>query len=312
MKILLPDSLPLNPSLPDGVTAVAYDARAEIPAEHLDAEVLVVWANRLSRLRASAPAMRSLRWVQALTAGTDYLDDMFDPGVVITSGVGLHDQTVTEHALALTLALLRRLPEAAEAQAEHRWRFDIGGNQLLRPKDRVTTLIGARVLIWGFGSIGKHLAPILTALGAHVRGVARSPGSRAGFEVIAPEGVLAALADTDVLIVLLPATPATVGAVGRTEIDALPDHAFVVNVGRGATVDQDELIAALGERRLAGAALDVTVPEPLPADSLLWDAPNIIITPHAAGGRPVGADELISHNLAAFLAGTELRNRIER
>ena len=90
------------------------------------------------------------------------------------------------------------------------------------------------------------------------------------------------------------------------------NHAVVVNVGRGATVDQDELIAALRERRLAGAAVDVTVPEPLPADSPLWDAPNLIITPHAAGGRPVGADELISHNLAAFLAGTELRNRIER
>ena len=312
MKILLPDSLPLNPSLPAGVTAVTYDARAEIPAEHRDAEILVVWANRLSRLRASAPAMRSLRWVQALSAGTDYLADMFDRNVVITSGVGLHDQTVTEHTLALTLALLRRLPEAAQAQAEHRWGFDIGGNQPLRPKGRVTSLIGARVLIWGFGSIGQHLAPVLASLGAQVRGVARSAGVRAGFDVITSGAVSAALAETDVLIVLLPATPTTVGALGRAEIDALPNHAFVVNVGRGATVNQDELITALREQRLAGAALDVTIPEPLPADSPLWDAPNLIITPHAAGGRPVGADELISANLNAFLAGTGWRSRVER
>ena len=108
MKILLPDSLPLHPVLPAGVVPVVYDVRTEIPEEHLDADAIVLWGNRLSRLRASAPRLGSVRWVQALSAGTDYLVGLFGPDVVITSGVGLHDRTVSEHTVALTLSHVQR------------------------------------------------------------------------------------------------------------------------------------------------------------------------------------------------------------
>ncbi len=313
VKILLPDSLPLDPTLPDGVDAVTYDASAPVPPEHRDAEALVVWGGSGEHLAEVAGEMPNLRWVQSLAAGPDsVLAAGFPDDVVITSGAGLHSPTVTEHALALVLALLRRLPQAAEAQVAHRWDRRIGGVQPLHPAGAVTTLIGARVLVWGFGNIGQTLAPVLQSHGATVRGVARSAGERAGFEVVAEEDVEAELARTDVLVMILPSTPATEKALDARRLAALPEHAYVVNVGRGSTVDEEALLAALIDGTIAGAALDVTAVEPLPEDSPLWDAPNVIITPHAAGGRPVGADELVAHNLRALVEGRELRNVVER
>ncbi|MGY1605274.1 NAD(P)-dependent oxidoreductase [Geodermatophilus sp. SYSU D00815] len=313
MKLLLPDSVPLAPELPDGVAAVVYDAAAPVPEEHLDAEALVVWGSSQADLAAVAGRMPKLRWVQSLAAGPDtVLAAGFPSDVVVTSGAGLHNRTVTEHALALVLALLRRLPAAGRAQAEHRWAPELGGLQPLHPEGAVTTLIDARVLIWGFGSIGQTLAPLLRDLGAQVRGVARSAGERAGFPVVAEEDLEGELGRTDVLVMILPSTPGTTRALDAARLAALPAHAHVVNVGRGSTVDEDALTAALAAGRLAGAALDVTATEPLPPDSPLWEAPNLLLTPHAAGGRPVGADELVTANLAALLAGRPLRNVVER
>jgi len=313
MKLLLPDSLPLAPAVPEGVEAVPYDASAPVPDEHLDAEALVVWGSSGADLRAVAGRMPQLRWVQTLAAGPDaVLAAGFPDDVVITAGSGLHSRTVTEHALALILALVRRLPAAARAQAEHRWADELGGVQPLHPDGAVTTMIDARVLIWGFGAIGQTLAPLLHQLGARVRGVARSSGERSGFAVVAEEDLNQELRQTDVLVMILPSTPATTRALDADRLAALPAHAYVVNVGRGSTVDEPALVAALVAGRIAGAALDVTGTEPLPADSPLWDAPNLLLTPHAAGGRPVGADELISGNLAALLAGRDLRNVVER
>ena len=313
MKVLLPDSLPLDPALPEGVEAVRYDATAPVPDEHLDAEALVVWGSSTGDLRAVAGRMPRLRWIQTLAAGPDaVLAAGFPDGVLVTSGQGLHDRPVTEHALALVLALLRRLPAALAAQAGHRWADELGGLQPLHPEGAVTTLLDARVLVWGFGSIGQTLAPLLQALGAQVRGVGRSAGERAGFPVVAEDQLEAELRQTDVLVMILPATEATTHALDAGRLSALPRHALVVNVGRGATVDEPALVAALREGDVAGAALDVTEVEPLPADSPLWDAPNLLLTPHAAGGRPVGADELVAANLAALLAGRELRNVVER
>jgi phosphoglycerate dehydrogenase-like enzyme len=313
MKLLLPDSLPLAPSLPDRVLAVTYDASDRIPDEHLDAEAMVVWGSSTADLAAVAGRMPRLRWVQTLAAGPDsVLAAGFPADVVVTSGSGLHSRTVTEHALALVLSLVRRLPAAARAQAERRWADELGGLQPLHPEGAVTTLIDARVLIWGFGAIGQSLASLVSQLGGSVRGVARSAGERSGFAVIAEESLEQELRRTDVLVMILPSTADTVRALDAHRLAALPPHAYVVNVGRGSTVDEPALVAALAAGRLAGAALDVTDIEPLPADSSLWDAPNLVLTPHAAGGRPVGADDLIAANLAALLAGRDLRNVVER
>lgn len=313
MKLLLPSSIPLAPTLPAEVTTVVYDVAAPVPDQHLDAEALVVWGNREADLAAVAGRMPGLRWVQTLAAGPDVvLAAGFPSDVVITSGVGLHDLPVTEHTVALMLSLVRRLPAAAAAQAEHRWDTDLGGLQPLHPPGAVTTLIGARVLIWGFGSIAQRLAGVLTALSASVRGVARSAGRRGGYDVVAAGDVDQALSETDVLVMLLPATPETSRVLDARRLAQLPASAYVLNVGRGSSVDEPALVDALQSGRLAGAALDVTSTEPLPSSSPLWQAPRLLITPHAAGGRPVGGDDLIAANVTALLRGTPLRNQVDR
>ncbi|MGP9694747.1 NAD(P)-dependent oxidoreductase [Brachybacterium sp. AOP25-B2-12] len=305
MKILLPDTMPLHPELPAGWESVVVDARAEIPAEHHDARALVVWGSSKRHLASAAQDLPELGLVQSLAAGVEgILAAGFRDDVVIASGAGLHSATVSEHALALILALVRRLPESIAAQERHEWSSEIGGLQPLHPGDRVTTLLGARVLIWGFGEIGQTLAPVLRTLGAHVTGVARSAGERSGFPVIADADVREELGRTDVLIDILPASDATRHAIDAEVLAALPERALVVNVGRGATLDQAALLAALEAGTIAGAALDVTDPEPPAAEDPVWDSSRLLLTPHAAGGRPVGADERIAHNVRA-LAGAK-------
>jgi phosphoglycerate dehydrogenase-like enzyme len=313
MKLLLPDSIDLDMTLPDGVRGVVYAIDEPLPDEHLDAEALVVWGNPVALLRDAAHRLTRLRWVQTLAAGPDaVLQAGFAPGVVITAGTGLHDLTVAEHALALTLAAARRLNLLTRAQIGHRWAEELGGRQPVDEPGSFRTLRGARVVVWGFGGIAATLAPYLAALGAQVTGVARTAGTRHGFPVITAEQLAEALPQTDVLIMILPATPDTDGVLDATVLGLLPRHAWLINVGRGNAVDEAALLDAIRNRRLGGAALDVFETEPLPAASPLWDEPAIMITPHAAGGRPIGAAERIAQNLAALLADQPMNNVVAR
>jgi phosphoglycerate dehydrogenase-like enzyme len=313
VKLLLPDSIDLDLDLPDGVVGVGYAIEHPIPARHTDAEALVVWGNPADQLRDAAARLKQLRWVQTLAAGPDaVIEAGFAPEVIITAGSGLHDLTVTEHTLALTLAAARRLNLLIRAQVKHQWVDELGGRQPIYEADSFRTLRGAQVVIWGFGGIAATLAPHLAALGAQVTGVARSAGERHGFPVVAVADLPTLLAQADVLIMILPATPETEHALNAAVLAHLRPHAWLVNVGRGATVDEAAVLDAIREGRLGGAALDVFETEPLPPDSGLWDEPNVIITPHAAGGRPIGAAELIADNLAALLAGRPLRHVVRK
>ena len=313
MKLLLPDSIDLDVEVPDGVQRIVYAIDRPVPDEHTDAEALVVWGNPAAQLRDTATRLRRLRWVQTLAAGPDaVLAAGFAPDVVITGGTGLHDLTVAEHTLTLTLAAARRVNLLVRAQIGRRWAGELGGLQPVDDPTSFRTLRGADVLIWGFGGIAATLAPYLAALGAHVTGVARSAGERHGFPVITDADLPGRLPQTDVLIMILPATPDTAFALGARLLALLPAHAWVVNVGRGSTVDEGALLEAIRAGRIGGAALDVFETEPLPPDSGLWDEPNVLISPHAAGGRPVGAATRIAENLAAFRGGRPFRNTVER
>jgi phosphoglycerate dehydrogenase-like enzyme len=313
MKLLLPDSIELDLDVPDGVRSVVYSIARPIPAEHTDAEAMVVWGNPAGQLRDTAERMTRLRWVQTLAAGPDaVLQAGFAPDVVVTAGTGLHDTTVAEHALALTLAAARRLNLLIRAQVGHRWAGELGGMQPVREVNSFRTLREARVAIWGFGGIAGTLAPYLAALGAYVTGIANTAGQRHGFPVVVAADVPRLLPSTDVLIMILPATPDTALALNADVLALLPAHAWLVNVGRGSTVDEAALLDAIRGGRLGGAALDVFDTEPLPPGSALWDEPNVIITPHAAGGRPLGAADRIAQNLAAFLHGAPLQHIVTR
>lgn len=310
---MLPDTVDLALPPLGGVEVVTYSAGEGPPAAHADAEVLVAWGNWSAGLRRAARSLPALRWVQTLSAGADsVLAAGFDPAVTITTGRGLHDATVAEHTLALMLAAVRRLHEMRDAQRERAWAAHLGGVQVEGGEGPVRTLHGARVLIWGFGSIAATLAPHLLALGAEVTGVARHSGNREGVPVHDEAELDALLPETDMLVLLLPSTPQTVGALDGARLALLPRRAWVVNTGRGTTIDQVALARAIEGGRLAGAALDVFEEEPLPRGSRLWDLPNVIVSPHAAGGRPRGADELLVRQLRRYRAGEPLENVLDR
>ena len=285
MKILVPTVIPIEFTAPEGVEDVRYDVRAPIPKEHRDAEALVLWLNPPDELAALPEQLPHLKWIQGLMAGTDAVHAAgFPSHVQVCAGVGLHD------ARSPNTRWRSSWPRRAGSISPLR-----AGGVTLGPRtqrqpdgqaDRFTTLGGASVLVWGFGSIGQHLAPLLSAFGARVTGVANSAGTRAGYPVITPTDLPEYLPTTDVLVSILPGTNATAGIVNAEIFEALPSHAWFVNVGRGSVVDDSDLLTALANGTIAGAALDVFVEEPLPSSSPLWQAPNMIITPHTAGGRP--------------------------
>ena len=325
MKILVPDvpfDLDFPSRLPDGGasfapggpdTLVAYAKGEPIPEEHTDAEMLVTWSSPPRVLADAARRLTRLRWVQTLFAGPDVaLRAGFRPDVVVSSGRSLHDDTVAEHALALALASVRRIDVSLVAQREHRWAKEIAHAQTNPVTGGGYTLDGARVTIWGFGSIALRLAPLLSALGAEVTGVASRAGVRSGYPVAGPDDLDALLAETDLLVSLLPAGPATRHLLDARRLSLLPTTARFINVGRGTTVDEAALVDALRSGRLAGAALDVMETEPLPEDSPLWDLPNVILTPHVAGGRPRGAAQFLADQFTAWRNGDDLRNVVER
>lgn len=307
MKVLLPDNLGFVPCVA-GAEILLFDPFAPLPVTHRDAQAIVVFETPADVLAGYARDLGRIEWVQSLGAGVDAMFGAgFRPGTLITSGRGLHDLPVAEHVLALLLAAARSLPRAIRAQIGHRWASELGGRQPFPDPTRFSTLLGAKVGIWGFGSIGRTLASRLTGLGSEPIGIVRD-GSDPLPGTVPTARIGAVLPVLDALVLLLPGTPANRHIVDAGVLRALPPRAWVVNAGRGSVLDEAALIDALIGGRLAGAALDVFEEEPLGVNSPLWDLPNVILTPHAAGGRPVGAESLVTRNLQAYVAGRPLEN----
>lgn len=315
MKLLYPTSLELDTASLQGfsVDLAAYDPKASsIPSEHHDADVLVTWTNTAANLTYAKENLTKLRWIQSLAAGpNDVLSAGFDTSkVAVTTGSGLHDMTVAEHALGLLLNAARRFYEMRDYQLKGKWPAHLGGPQPDRPSDRFTTLRDARVLVWGFGNIAKSLVPTLTLLGSEVKGVARTAGVRDGIQIYGEDALAELLPKTDALVMILPGSDSTRHALNAERLKLLPKHAWIINVGRGTTIDEAALASALEEGSIGGAALDVFETEPLPEESRLWKAPNLVVSPHAAGGRPQGSERLIADNLRRFRAEQTLKNII--
>lgn len=312
MKVLLPDTMPLAPELPEGWEGVVVDAQAQVPAEHHDARAAVVFGNNRKHLASLRDDLPDLDWLCGLMAGPDSLLDFgFDPQVTVTGGSGLHDVPVAEHTLALLLAAARSLHVDVRNQQTAVWDRKRAWITPTRPGE-FTMLRGAKVVIWGFGSIGRTTADLLLPFGVEVTGVARSARTEQGIAVHTEEDLPALLAETDALVMILPSGEATHHALNAEMLAHLPARAWVVNVGRGSTVDEAALAAALDAGRLTGAALDVFDTEPLPEESPLWRRDDVILTPHRAGGRPYGADEFLTDQFARRAKGLPLRNEFPR
>ncbi len=253
-----------------------------------------------------------LRWLCSDFAGVEkYLPDGVwpAPDCLLSNASGAYGPAISEHIVMVLLMLMRRMPEYQAALARREWPY-------FAP---VRSIMGSRIVLLGTGDIGSNAARRLKALGARVTGVCRSGRSNeSAFDRVEPVGVLEALLPgADVLVLALPATAETEGILSRERLALLPERAYVVNVGRGSAIDQGALVEALRARRLAGAALDVMVPEPLPADHPLWDCPNVILTPHVSGNMSLALTceldvEMFCRDLERYAAGKPPAHLVDR
>ena len=269
----------------------------------------VLYAHSPELLR-TAPA--SLRWYCCAYAGVDpYCKDptLFTNPECLLTNSNVYGVTIAEHVVMVTLMLLRRMPEYEEVVRQRGWRSDLPVRSI---RDGVFTVLGT-------GDIGSHVADRLHGMGAaRVIGLSRSGRPRPAFDETHPISRLDELLPrTEFLIMALPGTPETDHILNRRRIGLLPASACVVNVGRGSAVDQAALAEALNSGRLAGAALDVMVPEPLPREDPLWDARNLILTPHVAGNMTLGYTceanvAAFCEDLANYAAGRPLAGLVDR
>lgn len=249
-----------------------------------------------------------VRWLQFASVGYDRAEAIGVPaGVAVTNGRGVWGATVAEHAVAMTLALLRALPQAERQRAAGQWDF-----AAMAP--RLRSLESAQVGIIGFGDIGQELAARLKAFGAVTHAVSRSPSPHALADATcALEAIGDLLPGLDIVILALPLNADTQDMVDTDWLMRMKPGAYLVNVGRGGLVDEAALAIALHEGYLGGAALDVTRQEPLPVESPLWNCPNLIVTPHLAGtggSAPTRLIKLCRTNIDRFRQGQSLMNRV--
>ena len=262
------------------------------------ADMLLTFGQMLKNLKFDLKDAANLKWVQALGTGLDGITDQpsLRSSVTVTSLHGVHGAPVSEAALAGMFALSRDIPGFVRAQDEHQWKR--WPAKLLQNKT---------VGILGIGVIAEALAPKCKAMGMTVIGVTSSPRPVAGFDSVHPVTELpAVLPHLDYLVLLTPYSSATHHMIDAKVFAAMKPTAYLVNLARGGVVDEDALVAALRDKKIAGAALDVFNQEPLPPDHPLWSFKNVIISTHQGGFCDTYVDlamPILEHNMRCFLKG---------
>ncbi len=275
-----------------------------------EADVLVISGLWRDALLAQAG---KLRFIQSIGAGTDQFgrDGLKAKGIRLASARGVNARAVSEHAMSLILALARRLPEARDNQARHHWRGMISDIDA-----REHELGGKTLIVVGIGGIGDRLAQLGKAFDMRVIGIRRDPsaGKRSADEVHATGALKSLLPQADFVALTCPLTKETENLIDADALGCMKKSAFLINAARGKVVDEAALVAALQNKTIAGAGIDVTVEEPLAAASPLWDIPSAFITPHTAGETQKYEDnvlDILEDNLGRMWAGkTELRNQV--
>jgi phosphoglycerate dehydrogenase-like enzyme len=258
-------------------------------------------------------SLKRLRWIQSSAAGVGGLlaTELASTPIVLTSARGIRAGAMAEHVIAVTLALLRQLHTAIRRQRDRRWALD-------ELEGRIHTLHGRRMTIIGLGTIGQAVARLAVPLGIRVAAVRKRPDLPRpdGVEdVVSPDRLFELLAASDIIVLSAPLTSETRHLIGADALNATKRGALLVNVGRGKLVDDEAVIAALGDGRLGGAALDVFTHEPLDPDSPYWTLPNVIVTPHVSGAMEDYWTPLVSlfaDNLRRFESGEPLVNVVDK
>ncbi len=269
-----------------------------------------------------------LRWVQLYSAGADHIIDhpLFRTPVIFTTASGVHAINIAEYVFAVVLAWFHRLPRLFEWKQRGQWSSNAERYSLFMPEE----LQGKTIGIVGYGSIGRQIVRLAKAFGMRVLAMQRGTDHRDhGFVfpgIGDPEGTLpdryyttdqlhSMLSESDVVVISLPLTPGTRGMFNQAAFQAMKPTSFLVNIARGDICNEADLIRALEERQIAGAALDVFDQEPLPSDSPLWRLPNVLISPHITGLTPQydeRAAMIFEENLRRYLAGEPFYNVVDK
>jgi len=302
----VPSADALRAALPDDrvVSVQNNDASAAAEAE------CALGTGDPDRIRAILASAPKLRWMHSASAGVDGLlipELLAREDILFTNNTGTYDVPIAEHALAMIFAAAKEVPQHVAAQRRHEWRRRV----------RHAELRDATLVILGLGSIGGELARLASGVGMRVTGVRRDASRPVpGVErVVPPERFAAVAPEADHLAVTAALTPLTRGMVSAAIIASLKPTAWVINVARGAIVDEAALLDALRERRIGGAALDVFETEPLPAASPLWELDNVILTPHTSHSSPRLQERSLAlalENIRRFKAGEPLLNVVDR
>lgn len=283
-----------------------YVRRSTVTEEQLQQATIILGSPLASSL-ADAP---NVKWLHSMWAGVDpYLTcGHLRADTVLTSSAGFNSRSVAEHMLAMLLSLYRKLPIYRDNQRECIWKH----------KGELRSPMNSTILILGTGHIGQYFARFCRMMGARTIGFRRSVGTAVdGFdEVHAIAELDDYLPQADVLALALPHTAETAGLLNAQRFARINDGAVLINAGRGTVLDQNALLTALQTGKLWGAAIDVTDPEPLPADDPLWGMQNLIITPHMAGDMELESNreasiQIALDNLKRYYAGEPLKNQVQ-
>lgn len=286
----------LESRLPAGVDVRWFMSAGE--AQEAVAEAEIGWFD-MNDQRAMADTLRAakkLKWLNSIYAGLDFLpmDVLIERGITVTNGAGINAITIAEYVVMGMLNIAKGYREVVRAQDRREWLLDSPGKR---------ELAGSKALLLGYGAIGKLIEPRLKAFDVDVTVVRRTPGEN----TLGPDEWRAQLGQFDWVILAVPATPETDGMIGAAELAAMKSDCVIVNIARGAVIDQPALVAALQAKAIGGAFLDVTTPEPLPADDVLWTLPNAHVSMHLSGRAQdkmfVRSGERFLDNLARYLRG---------
>ncbi len=279
-----------------GLRFVKSTEKNEVFSYLSQTEVLLTFFQCSRQILDAAPR---LKWIQAITAGVDYmpLDVIFSRGIILTNGRGIARIHMAEYAIAAMVCLARSFHLMFRNQAKHKW-------DRTPPQGEI---YGTTVGIVGLGEIGEEIAKKASVFGMRVLGVKRSPEPVEYVdEIYGPQDMGAVFEKSDYVINLLPYTDETHRLIDAKYFNLMGKDACFINIGRGKTVNEDDLIQALGEKKIRAAVSDVFYDEPLPEDSPLWDMENLILTPHICGQSPSymkRAFEIIDHNLGVYTTG---------
>jgi phosphoglycerate dehydrogenase-like enzyme len=300
----------LRVEFPD-LEVVQLSSYESLELEIADAEIALCRELRPNQVRAA----KKLRWIHSAAAAVHALmiPEIVNSDIIITNASAVHGPVVAEHGMAMIMAIGRRFDLAVKAQTRHQWTQEEIWSSAPSPRD----IAGSTLVVIGLGQIGTPLVRHAKALGMRVLAVREHPerGAEGADAVYAPTDLNRILPEADFVMLCAPVTPETQRAFGREQFAVMKPDAYILNVGRGALVDEPALIEALREHRIGGAALDVTTNEPLPADSPLWDLENCMITPHTAGISPKLWERqyiYFTGNLRRFLAGQPMQGMVDK